>query len=46
MEKENSIKKMSETPVDKLMLSMGIPMIVSMVLQAFITLLTVLLYRI
>ena len=35
MEKENSIKKMSETPVDKLMLSMGIPMIVSMVLQAF-----------
>lgn len=35
MEKDNSIKKMAETPVSKLMLSMGIPMIISMVLQAF-----------
>lgn len=26
---------MAETPVNKLMLSMGIPMIISMVLQAF-----------
>ena len=35
MEKDSSLKKMSETPVNKLMLSMGIPMIISMVLQAF-----------
>lgn len=32
---EKSIKRMAETPVNRLMLSMGAPMIVSMVLQAF-----------
>ena len=32
---QSSKKKMAETPVNKLMLSMGIPMIISMVLQAF-----------
>lgn len=35
MENQSSMKKMAETPVNKLMLSMGIPMIISMVLQAF-----------
>lgn len=35
MENNSSIKKMSETPVSRLMLSMGIPMIISMLLQAF-----------
>ena len=35
MEQDKTMKKMAETPVNKLMLSMGIPMIVSMVLQAF-----------
>ncbi len=35
MEKDKTIVRMSETPVNKLMLSMGIPMIISMVLQAF-----------
>ena len=35
MENQSSMKKMAETPVTKLMLSMGIPMIISMVLQAF-----------
>jgi len=35
MEKENSVRKMAEMKVSKLMLSMGIPMIISMVLQAF-----------
>ena len=34
MNKNDPIRKMSETPVNKLMLSMGIPMIISMVLQA------------
>ena len=34
MNKKDPIRKMSETPVNKLMLSMGIPMIISMVLQA------------
>lgn len=33
--KEKSIKKMGAVPVKKLMLSMGIPMILSMMLQAF-----------
>lgn len=35
MEKDKTLTRMAETPVNKLMLSMGIPMIVSMVLQAF-----------
>ena len=32
---KDSITKMAETKVSRLMLSMGIPMIISMVLQAF-----------
>ncbi len=35
MEKEKSINKMGVMPVNKLMLSMGMPIIISMVLQAF-----------
>ena len=35
MEKDKTIARMSETPVKKLMLQMGAPMIISMVLQAF-----------
>ena len=34
MKKEDSMSKMGTTPVNKLMLTMGIPMILSMVLQA------------
>ncbi|MCC8160581.1 MAG: MATE family efflux transporter [Oscillospiraceae bacterium] len=35
MEKEKTVNKMGTMPVNKLMLSIGIPMIISMVLQAF-----------
>ncbi len=35
MEKNDQIRKMAETPVKELMLKMGVPMIISMVLQAF-----------
>lgn len=35
MEKDKTIARMSETPVKKLMIQMGAPMIISMVLQAF-----------
>lgn len=35
MKRDNSIARMAETPVNRLMLSMGIPMIISMALQAF-----------
>lgn len=35
MEREKTINKMGTMPVNKLMLSMGMPMIISMVLQAF-----------
>lgn len=35
MEKEKSINKMGTMPVNRLMLSMGMPIIISMVLQAF-----------
>lgn len=35
MEREKSINKMGTVPVNKLMISTGIPMIISMVLQAF-----------
>ena len=34
MEKKNSINKMGTAPINRLMLSMGIPMMISMVLQA------------
>ena len=34
MKKEDSMSRMGTVPVNKLMLSMGIPMILSMVLQA------------
>lgn len=34
MERENNNSRMAETPVKKLLLTMGIPMIISMVLQA------------
>lgn len=35
MTKKDPLVRMAETPVNKLMLSMGVPMIISMVLQAF-----------
>ena len=35
MDKEQSLKNMAQMPVGKLILSTGIPMIISMVLQAF-----------